>query len=122
MGLQSKLFHGDPKLEAAAMSDPAHIMRGARGEHVRKIQLALIMLDGADIKPDGDYGPATANSLLTNAREAETHAEKPGAPAVELELSGGFFNRLLRPSWRTRRSAASSTGRTRRRRTTSSAR
>jgi hypothetical protein len=64
MGLQSKLFRGDPKLEAAAVSDPTHIMRGARGEHVRKIQLALIMLDGADIKPDGDYGPATAKAVL----------------------------------------------------------
>jgi hypothetical protein len=64
MALQSKLFRGDPKLEAAAVSDPAHIMQGARGEHVRKIQQALITLDGADIKADGDYGPATAKAVL----------------------------------------------------------
>jgi len=64
MGLQSKLFRGDPKLEAAAVSDPAHIMRGASGEHVRKIQQALISLDGADIKADGVYGPITAAAVL----------------------------------------------------------
>jgi hypothetical protein len=28
MALQSQLFHGDPKLEAAAVSDPAHITNG----------------------------------------------------------------------------------------------
>ena len=35
------LFAGDPKLEAAAVSDPAHIKKGAIGDHVRKIQVAL---------------------------------------------------------------------------------
>jgi peptidoglycan hydrolase-like protein with peptidoglycan-binding domain len=64
MTLQSQLFRGDPKLEAAAVSDPAHIVLGARGEHVRKIQLALIQLDGAAIAPDGVYGPATAAAVL----------------------------------------------------------
>jgi hypothetical protein len=64
MSLQSRLFRGDPKLEAAAVSDPAHIMRGARGDHVRKIQQALIALDGADLKADGAYGPATAAAVL----------------------------------------------------------
>jgi len=64
MALQSQLFRGDPQLEAAAVSDPAHIEPGARGEHVRKIQLALIQLDGADIDPDGQYGPATAAAVL----------------------------------------------------------
>ena len=48
MGLQSKLFAGDLKLEAAATSDPAHIVQGAVGEHVEKIQQALIELDGAE--------------------------------------------------------------------------
>lgn len=64
MSLQSRLFRGDSKLEAAALSDPAHILRGARGDHVRKIQLALIALDGADLKADGAYGPATAAAVL----------------------------------------------------------
>jgi peptidoglycan hydrolase-like protein with peptidoglycan-binding domain len=58
------LFRGDPKLEAAAVSDPAHIVQGASGEHVRKIQQALIQLDGARLEPDGKYGPATAAAVL----------------------------------------------------------
>ncbi|MEK7857436.1 MAG: peptidoglycan-binding domain-containing protein [Acidobacteriota bacterium] len=64
MPLQSELFRGDPKLEAAAVSDSAHIVLGATGEHVRKIQLALIQLDGAAIKSDGKYGPKTAAAVL----------------------------------------------------------
>ena len=68
MALQSQLFRGDPKLEAAAVSDPAHIVPGATGEHVRKIQLALIQLDGAAIDPDGKYGPATVAAVLAYKR------------------------------------------------------
>jgi hypothetical protein len=64
MGLESQFFRGDPKLQAAAVSDPAHIVLGASGEHVRKIQLALIQLDGAAIDPDGKYGPMTGNAVL----------------------------------------------------------
>lgn len=64
MALQSKLFAGDPKLETAAVSDPAHIMQGASGDHVRKIQAALIRLDGASIAADGLFGAATAAAVL----------------------------------------------------------
>lgn len=64
MALRSQLFRGDPKLEAAAISDPAHITPGARGEHVRKIQSALTRLDGASIAADGVYGAATAAAVL----------------------------------------------------------
>ncbi|MFH0729805.1 MAG: peptidoglycan-binding domain-containing protein [Pseudomonadota bacterium] len=63
MALQSKLFGGDPKLEAAAVSDPAHILLGARGAHVGKIQQALIQIDGATISNDSVYGPATAAAV-----------------------------------------------------------
>lgn len=65
MALLSQLFRNDTKLEAAAVSDPAHIAQGAKGEHVRKIQLALIKLDGAAITADGSYGPATAAAVLS---------------------------------------------------------
>ena len=41
MALQSKLFRGDAKLEAALISDSAHIVQGAAGAHVGKIQQAL---------------------------------------------------------------------------------
>src|SRR5260370_41234084 len=69
MGLQSKLFQGDPKLEAAAISDPGHIGPGAMGDHVAKIQQALNLLDGASIAQDGKYGPATANAVLAYKRK-----------------------------------------------------
>jgi peptidoglycan hydrolase-like protein with peptidoglycan-binding domain len=64
MALQSTLFRSDPKLEAAAVSDAAHIAPGARGAHVVKIQKALIQLDRAAIQADGIYGPATAAAVL----------------------------------------------------------
>jgi len=63
MALQSKLFRGDPKLEAALVSDPAHILQGARGDHVVKIQQALVQLDGASISTDGAFGPGTAAAV-----------------------------------------------------------
>ena len=63
MVLQSQLLRGDAKLEAAAVSDPAHIVRGASGSHVAKIQQALIRLDGAAIAQDSTYGPATAAAV-----------------------------------------------------------
>lgn len=69
MALQSQLFHAVPELEAAAVSDPAHIVQGARGDHVRRIQLALIQLDGASIAPDGIYGPATAAAVAAFKRK-----------------------------------------------------
>jgi peptidoglycan hydrolase-like protein with peptidoglycan-binding domain len=64
MGLQSQLFRGDTKLQAAAVSDPDHITPGAAGPHVGKIQRALIQLDGAAIAQDSIYGPATAAAVL----------------------------------------------------------
>lgn len=64
MALKSQLFRGDPQLEAAAVSNPAHIVPGARGEHVRKIQRALNLLEDAGLDPDGIYGQATADAVL----------------------------------------------------------
>jgi peptidoglycan hydrolase-like protein with peptidoglycan-binding domain len=64
MPLTSRLFRGDSKLEAAAVSDPAHITIGAKGDHVRKIQQALTILDGVDIDLDGAYGHETAAAVL----------------------------------------------------------
>jgi hypothetical protein len=68
MVLQSQLFRGDAKLEAAAVSDPAHVVPGAVGPHVAKIQQALGLLDGAVID-SGElqsmrYGRSTAASVL----------------------------------------------------------
>lgn len=64
MPLSSKLFAGDPRLEAAANVDSAHIAAGARGVHIEKIQTALNILDNAGLTVDGVYGPATAKAVL----------------------------------------------------------
>jgi peptidoglycan hydrolase-like protein with peptidoglycan-binding domain len=64
VALSSRLFWGDAKLEAAAVKDASHIVQGARGEHVVKIQTALNLLDGAALAMDGIYGPRTAAAVL----------------------------------------------------------
>ncbi len=95
MALESQLFRGDPKLDAAAVSDPAHIEQGARGDHVRKIQLALIELDGASIDADGQYGPATAaavaafkqkRSILNFAGKIDNIVGKKTIAALDREM------------------------------------
>lgn len=63
MALQSRLFRGDAQIEAAAVSDPAHVVPGARGPHVAKIQRALNILDGAALAEDGTYGARTAGAV-----------------------------------------------------------
>ena len=73
MSLKSKLFNGDPKLDAASKSHPAHILPGAMGDHVAKIQQALARLDNASI--DGSereakrYGSSTANAVLAYKKQ-----------------------------------------------------
>ncbi len=68
MALQSQLFKGDPKLEAAAASHPAHIATGARGPHVVKIQQALNEIIGVSLVLDGIYGQGTAAAVLQDKR------------------------------------------------------
>ena len=69
MPLLSQLFSGDAALEDAANRDAAHIVRGARGPHVVKIQKALNILDDAGLQEDGDYGSGTANAVLQYKRK-----------------------------------------------------
>lgn len=68
MGLRSKLFKGDARLEACLVSDASHILRGARGDHVGKIQqgLALVGEDGiaADEIEKTLYGGTTEATVL----------------------------------------------------------
>ena len=67
MPLKSKLFRGDPRLEACLVSDPNHVKLGAQGEHVKKIQTALIILGAGVIDQSellaGRYGPDTARTV-----------------------------------------------------------
>jgi hypothetical protein len=71
--LRSKEFAGDPKLEACAVSDPAHVLPGASGGHVGKIQRALIKVGGATINPmevgQNKYGPSTTAAVLKFKKE-----------------------------------------------------
>jgi hypothetical protein len=67
MALVSQLLGGDPKLQACLVSDPAHILPGAAGEHVSKIQTALQVLglavDSRELSTKR-YGPSTASAVL----------------------------------------------------------
>jgi hypothetical protein len=74
MPLECQLFTSptrDERLEACLVSDPAHITPGTRGDHVKKIQLALNRLsDGPGrenfkLNTDGVYGPKTAAAVKT---------------------------------------------------------
>lgn len=68
MPLTSRLFAGDPALEACLIKDPAHLIEGTRGPHVNKVQRALVLLDGAEIRGteiSGQiYGPSTSKAVL----------------------------------------------------------
>jgi hypothetical protein len=73
MSLRSELYKGDPRLEACLTHDSAHVLSGATGDHVWKIQMALILLD--DLHIDSAelaakrYGPSTAAAVLAFKRE-----------------------------------------------------
>jgi len=71
MPLKSKLFTEDLKvrarLEACLVSDPAHVFQGHRGDHVGRIQRALIVL-GAGVIDQSEllsmhYGRTTAGTV-----------------------------------------------------------
>ncbi len=68
MSLISNLFKSDQKLQACLVQDSAHVLTGASGEHVAKIQAALGELDRATIASDElqsmRYGASTANAVL----------------------------------------------------------
>jgi hypothetical protein len=71
--LQSKLFKGDRALEACAVNDAAHITPGATGDHVSKVQSALIQLDHLSIvdleTTAKNYGTSTAAAVLAYKRK-----------------------------------------------------
>src|SRR4051794_10370546 len=73
MGLRSTLLSGDPKLEAVAVSDSAHIAPDAVGLHVGKVQQAMMQLDGVPIDSgelnSSRYGPSTAAAVLAYKRK-----------------------------------------------------
>ncbi len=68
MPLRSRTFAGDPALEACLVKDTAHVLRGARGDHVAKIQGVIMFLDGSTINEaeiqSKTYGASTAAAVL----------------------------------------------------------
>jgi hypothetical protein len=72
MGLVSRHFRNDQKLQACLVKDSAHVTKGAKGEHVSRIQAALITLEGHSIDPgelrNQVYGTSTANAVLAYKR------------------------------------------------------
>lgn len=68
MPLRSRLFRGDPALEACLVQDSAHLTPGVAGDHVGKVQKALLFLEDATIRSDEflgkRYGPTTAAAVL----------------------------------------------------------
>lgn len=86
MGLQSKLFRSDARLEACLTSDPDHVTKGGVGDHVAKIQSALAQIDNLNIQADElvarIYGASTAAAVLSFKRRRniinvsyQTHAD-----------------------------------------------
>jgi hypothetical protein len=65
--LVSQLFRGDDRLRKCLKSPSDHILLGARGDHVGKIQQALIALGAGVISADEIaaqfYGPSTARAV-----------------------------------------------------------
>ena len=73
MGLRSKLFKGDPALEACLIDHSAHLKEGAAGEHVAKIHTALFAMDGLSVSSDElracRYGKSTVAAVLAFKRK-----------------------------------------------------
>lgn len=71
--LRSQEFAGDPKLAACAVSDPAHVVPGSSGNHVGKIQKALVKVGGAIISANElaqqKYGPTTTAAVVKFKKE-----------------------------------------------------
>lgn len=68
MPLLSPLFRDDARLQACLVSHGAHVVPGARGVHVARIQSALVrlrVLDAADARREaGRYGAKTTAAVL----------------------------------------------------------
>ena len=73
--LKSNLFAGNWRLEQCLISDPAHVITGDVGPHVRDIQVALLFLDNCTIdeneKAAMRYGASTAAAVLAYKKKRQ---------------------------------------------------
>jgi peptidoglycan hydrolase-like protein with peptidoglycan-binding domain len=72
MMLKSKLLSPSQRLNACEVQDSAHVLLGDAGDHVRRIQQALIRIDNLQIAPaelaSATYGKSTADAVLDYKR------------------------------------------------------
>ena len=75
MGLVSRHFRNDKKLQDCLVKDSAHVTKDAKGDHVGKIQAALITLEGHGIDSaelrEKRYGTSTADAVLAYKRKRQ---------------------------------------------------
>jgi hypothetical protein len=75
MPLMSRHFRNDKKLQDCLVNDSAHVTKDAKGEHVAKIQRALITIEGPLIDPaelrEKLYGTSTVNAVLDYKRKRQ---------------------------------------------------
>jgi hypothetical protein len=68
MGLRSRLFSGDTRLEACLINDQAHLTIGTVGPFVRKVQKAVAVITGRSVSREdiegSRYGQSTADAVL----------------------------------------------------------
>jgi len=123
MPLESKLFKGDPALNACLVEDSAHITPGAVGPHVGKIHTALFILDDFSVARDElameRYGETTAAGVLAYKRKRniinysyETQADNIVGKMTIAAMDAELFRKQYRPvpppdprsfAWTTRR-------------------
>ena len=69
MPLKSRLLRDDRRLQNCLVRNDAHVTPGSVGDHVNKIQLALILLDDLQIDQSEiamkKYGPSTTAAVLS---------------------------------------------------------
>lgn len=101
MSLKSESFRGDPNLEAAMVSNPAHILKGAIGDHVSKIQRALMQLDGIAIDlgelGDAQYGQSTEDAVLAykQKRDIVNHSYQEKADNITGKMTMAFLDKEI---------------------------
>jgi peptidoglycan hydrolase-like protein with peptidoglycan-binding domain len=101
MPLSSRLFKGDAKLEACLVRDAAHVTQGQSGDHVSKIQSALLQLDGAKIDfaetASDNYGPSTAAAVLAykTKRRIINHAYQAKADNIVGKMTIAALDREM---------------------------
>jgi peptidoglycan hydrolase-like protein with peptidoglycan-binding domain len=88
MRLTSNLFKDSRRLQSTLIADSAHVVPGEAGEHVERIQVAVMDLIDATIA-QGElaarrYGPSTAAAVLAfkRARRIINHAYQSTADNI----------------------------------------